>query len=130
MRIGFGFAHPELTERIEDAKTGAINIIGLHAAIASYRDKEFQEFTIRKNRESLDIVEGMLDDIGHRYVKSNANFTFIHTGRDIAEMLQAFREANIMVGRPFPPMTDWMRVSMAKPHEMEYFAQVYRNILA
>ena len=130
MRIGFGFAHPELTERIEDAKTGAINIIGLNAAIASYRDTEFQAFTIRKNRESLDIVEGMLDDLGHRYVKSNANFTFIHTGRDIGEMQQAFRDANIMVGRPFPPMTDWMRVSMAKPHEMEYFAQVYRTILA
>jgi hypothetical protein len=26
-------------------------------------------------------------------------------------------------------MTDWMRVSMAKPQEMEYFTQVYRKIL-
>ncbi|MDH5345654.1 MAG: histidinol-phosphate aminotransferase family protein, partial [Gammaproteobacteria bacterium] len=129
MRIGFGFAHPDLTQRIDDAKTGAINIIGLNAAVASYRDQEFQDFTIRKNRESLDIVEGMLDELGHRYIKSNANFTFIHTGRDIREVQKAFGEASIMVGRPFPPMNDWMRVSMAKPHEMEYFTQVYRRIL-
>jgi histidinol-phosphate aminotransferase len=129
LRIGFGFAHPELTERINGAKTGAINVLGLNAAIASYQDRDFQDFTIRKNRESLDIVEGMLDELGHRYIKSNANFTFIYTGRDVREMQDAFRAENIMVGRPFPPMNNWLRVSMAKPHEMEYFAQVYRKIL-
>jgi len=129
MRIGFGFAHPDLTQRINDAKTGAINVLGLNAAIASYKDQEFQEFTLRKNRESLDIVEGMLDEIGATYVKSNANFTFIYTGRDIQELNAAFRAENIMVGRPFPPMTDWMRVSMAKPEEMRYFVQVYKKLL-
>ena len=129
MRIGFGFAHPDLTQRINDAKTGAINLLGLNAAIASYKDQEFQEFTLRKNRESLDIVEGMLDETGATYVKSNANFTFIYTGRDIQELNAAFRADNIMVGRPFPPMTDWMRVSMAKPEEMRYFVQVYKKLL-
>lgn len=129
MRIGFGFAHPELMQRINSAKTGAINVLGVNAAYASYQDQEFQDFTIRKNKESLAIVESMLDELGHRYIKSNANFSFIYTGRDIAEVNQAFRAENIMVGRPFPPMTDWVRVSMAKPHEMEYFVQVYKKIL-
>jgi len=129
LRVGFGFAHPDLVQKINNAKTGGLNVIGLNAAIASYRDQHFQDFTIAQNRESLDIVEGMLDELGHRYVKSNANFTFIYTGRDIREVNQEFRNENIMVGRPFRPMTDWMRVSMAKPGEMRYFAQVYRKLL-
>jgi histidinol-phosphate aminotransferase len=129
LRIGFGYAHPDLTQRINNAKTGALNVLAINAAMASYQDQEFQDFTVRKNRESLDIVESMLDELGHRYVKSNANFTFIHTGKDVREVSQAFRAENIMVGRPFPPMTDWLRVSMAKPQEMEYFAQVYRKML-
>ncbi len=129
LRIGFGFADPELTQRINDAKTGAINVLGLNAAYASYKDQDFQDFTIRKNKESLAIVESMLDELGHRYVKSNANFSFIYTGRDVEEVGQAFRAENLMIGRPFPPMNDWIRVSMAKPHEMEYFAQVYKKIL-
>jgi histidinol-phosphate aminotransferase len=129
LRIGFGFAHPDITAKINAYKTGGVNALGIAAAYASYQDQEFQNFTVRKNRESLDIVEGMLDELGHRYVKSHANFTFIHTGRDIQEVREAFRDENIMVGRPFPPMTDWLRVSMAKPHEMEYFAQAYRKIL-
>lgn len=129
MRTGFGFAHPELIEKINNTKTGAMNILGIGAVYESYKDPVFQDFTIRKNREALDIVEGALDAMGVRYIKSNANFTFIHTGQDVVEVGKRFREENIMVGRPFPPKTDWLRVSMAKPHEMEYFVQVYKKLL-
>lgn len=129
LRIGFGYGHPDLIQEINNAKTGALNVLAISAAMASYQDQEFQDFTLRKNKESLAIVESMLDELGHRYVKSNANFSFIHTGRDIAEVSQAFRAENIQVGRPFPPMTDWLRVSMAKPREMEYFVQTYKKIL-
>lgn len=129
MRVGFGFAHPDLIARINVAKTGALNILGLGAVAASYKDPEFQQMTLRKNRQAMDIVEGAMDEMGVRYIKSNANFTFIHTGQDVVEVNKAFRAENLMVGRPFPPMTDWLRVSMAKPEEMKYFVQVYRKLL-
>lgn len=130
LRIGFGFAHPDLITEINNRKTGNINVLGLDAAYASYQDEEFQRFTIRKNRESLAIVEGMHEELGHRYVKSNANFTFFETGRDVREVNAAFRKEGIMVGRPFPPMLDWLRVSMAKPDEMRYFVQIYKKLYA
>jgi histidinol-phosphate aminotransferase len=130
MRIGFGFAHPEVIERISGAKTSAINALEINAAYASYQDQEFQEFTKRKNRESLAIVEGMFDELNVRHVKSNANFTFFETGQDVVEVNKAFMAEGIMVGRPFPPRTDWLRVSMAKPHEMKYFVQVYKKLFA
>ncbi len=130
LRIGFGFAHPDLITEINDRKTGSINVLGLEAAYASYQDKEFQEFTLRKNKESLSIVEGMHEELGHRYVKSNANFSFFYTGRDVNEVGDAFSKEGIMVGRPFPPMLDWLRVSMAKPEEMRYFVQAYKKLYA
>ena len=128
LRVGFGFAHPDMISEINTRKTGNINVLGLAAATASYKDKDFQKFTLRQNRKSLDIVEGMHEELGHRYVKSNANFTFFQTGRDVREVGAAFRKENIMVGRPFPPMTDWLRVSMAKPDEMRYFVQTYKKL--
>ena len=128
LRIGFGFAHPDLITEINSRKTGNINALGIAAAAASYVDDEFQQFTLRQNRKSLDIVESMHEELGHRYVKSNANFTFFQTGRDVREVGAAFRKENIMVGRPFPPMTDWLRVSMAKPDEMRYFVQTYKKL--
>ena len=110
--------------------TGSVNILAQHAAYVSYQDKEFQDFARSKNKEGLAIIEGMCDELGLRYVKSNANFTFIETGIDVTEFRQAMRENNIMVGRNFEPFTNWARVSVAKPEEMAYFAQTYKKLYA
>lgn len=130
LRVGFGFAHPELIQKINYRQTGNMNVLGVEAAYASYQDDEFQNFTRRKNKESLAIVEGMLEELGLRYVKSNANFTFFQTGRDVREVGNAFLKEGIMVGRPFPPMLDWLRVSMARPGEMRYFVETYKKLFA
>jgi len=128
LRVGFGHAHPDLISEINNRKTGQMNVLGLVAAYASYQDREFQDFTLRMNKESLAIVEGMFDELGLRYVKSNANFCFFENNRDVREYNSVMLQHGIMSGRPFPPMTMWSRVSMAKPDEMRYFVQTYRNL--
>lgn len=128
LRVGFGFAHPDLIARMSQMMTGSVNILAQHAAYASYQDMEFQNFSRAKNRGALDIVEGMYEELGLRYVKSNTNFTFFETGIDIEEFRRAMLEHNIAVGRPFPPYTTWARVSIAKPEEMAYFVQTYKKL--
>lgn len=128
MRIGFGYAHPELIAEIDQRKTGQVNVLGLHAAYASYQDDEFQRFTLRKNRESMAIVEAMFEELGLRYVRSNANFTFFETGIPVEELNARLREKGIYSGRPFPPYLTWSRISMAKPEEMRYYVQTYKRL--
>lgn len=130
MRVGFGIAHPDLINEMNMRRTGDNNVLGLKAAIASYRDQEFQDFSRRKNRESLAIVEGMCDELGIRYAKSNTNFTFIETGIENAVVQEKMREHNILTGRLFPPFTTWSRISMSTPEHMQYFVQVYRQLFA
>jgi histidinol-phosphate aminotransferase len=130
MRIGFGYAHPELAESMRQKQTGEVNVLGVNAAHACYLDQDFQDFTRRKNKESLAIVEGMCEELGIRYIKSNTNFTFIATGIENQVFQATMREHGIMTGRDFPPYTDWARISMAKPEEMKYFVQVYKALYA
>lgn len=130
LRIGFGFAHPDLIAKINQVKTGSLSILSQHAAYVAYQDMEFQNFSRAKNKESLALVEGMCDELGLRYVKSNANFTFFETGIQSDVFRQAMREHNIMVGRTFQPFPTWARVSMAKPEEMAYFVQTYKKLYA
>lgn len=128
LRVGFGFAHPELIEKINKVKTGSISILAQHAALVAYRDKEFQDFARARNKEGLAIVEGMFDELGLRYVKSNANFVFFETGIDNESFRASMRQAGIMVGRLFQPYPTWARVSIAKPEEMQYFVQTYKSL--
>jgi len=131
MRIGFGFAHPDLAARMDGIKTGQINVLAIEAALASYLDPEFPKFALRKNKESRKIVEDMCEELGLRYIKSNANFTFIRTGMENSVVQEKLREYGILTGRDFPPYhTSWTRVSMSKPEEMKYFVQVYKQLFA
>ena len=130
MRVGFGFAHPDLINEMKMRRTGQETVLGLAAAYASYQDMEFQDFSRRKNKESLAIVEGMCDDLGVRYAKSNTNFTFIETGVENAVVQEMMLKEGIMTGRLFPPFTTWSRVSMSTPEDMQYFVQVFRKLFA
>lgn len=131
LRIGFGFAHPDLAAEMRRVKTGETHVLAVAAAHASYLDEEFPAFSIRKNKEARKIVADMCEELDLRYIKSNTNFTFIQTGMQnsvVKEKLEAF---GILTGRDFPPLHDtWTRVSMSKPEEMRYFVQVYKQLFA
>ncbi|MES2624457.1 MAG: aminotransferase class I/II-fold pyridoxal phosphate-dependent enzyme [Pseudomonadota bacterium] len=130
LRVGFGFAHPDLIAKLNMLKTGSVDILAQHAALVSYQDREFQDFSRAKNKEGLAIVEGMYEELGLRYVKSNANFSFFETGIDVGVFRAKMKENNLLVGRPFQPFTTWARVSMAKPEEMAYFVQTYKKLFS
>lgn len=131
LRVGFGFAHPDLAQEMWQRKTGQNTILGIEAAHASYLDDEFPKFSLRKNKESKTIVYNMCDELGLRYVKSNTNFTFVQTGMANETFQEQMREYGILTGRNFPPFNDeWSRISMSKPEEMEYFVQVYKELYA
>jgi histidinol-phosphate/aromatic aminotransferase/cobyric acid decarboxylase-like protein len=52
----------------------------------------------------------------------------MHTVRPSSEFRSAFRERGVSVGRDFPPMLDWLRVSVGSEEENERFMQGLREI--
>ncbi|MCA9744057.1 MAG: histidinol-phosphate aminotransferase family protein [Deferribacteres bacterium] len=129
LRIGFGIAHPDLLKKLIPRLTGSTNLIGVRAATASYRDAEFQQFSLRKNREGKEIVYRLLRETGHNFLESHTNFVFFQTGMPIQEFRREMRQRGLLVGRPFPPFLDWCRLSMAKPEEMHIFADAFRELV-
>ncbi|MDG1858319.1 MAG: histidinol-phosphate transaminase [Emcibacteraceae bacterium] len=127
VRVGFGFAKPELLRKISRRVTGTVSTPAIHGALAAYKDQDFMDFIVRKNQEGLQHVYNVFEKHNVRHFKSNANFTFFETGIDFAETKERFLKHGINVGRPFPPFLKWARVSIAKPEDMEYFAEVYEK---
>ncbi len=127
LRVGFGFGTKTMIDKVRNNQTGSVNVLGMLAAQASYADLEYQKFVLRKCSESLQICYDLFEKHGIEHLKSNANFTFFKTGIDIAEVRERMQKHGILLGRPFPPYTDWCRVSMARPEDMEYFAAAYEK---
>jgi histidinol-phosphate aminotransferase len=51
------------------------------------------------------------------------------TGRDVSPLITAFRERKILVGRKFPSLSTWLRVSVGTPEETAAFLAALREIL-
>jgi len=127
VRLGIAYSTEAWIKKLREFMTGSTNQLAVAGAASSYKDIETQDFCRRKNQEALAITYALFDKHGVDYVKSNANFIFFKTGMDIQEVRKKFRDNGVIVARPFPPFTDWCRVSMGKPEDMEYFAKIFEK---
>ncbi len=53
----------------------------------------------------------------------------VHVGRDVAPLIQEFRSKKVLVGRKFPSLGDWLRVSIGKPEETAAFLTALRELV-
>ncbi|MBT6330808.1 MAG: aminotransferase class I/II-fold pyridoxal phosphate-dependent enzyme [Kordiimonadaceae bacterium] len=127
VRIGVCYAHPDFVKKSFGLFSNTLNYTAMRGAIASYQDDEYQAFLIGKNKECLEIVYKMCDDLGLDCIKSNANFTFFNAGRPANEVAAKMKEHHILLGREFKPFTNWVRISMTKPEEMQHIADIYKK---
>jgi histidinol-phosphate aminotransferase len=105
------------------------NIAVLEAAIASLNDPEHVREQRNKNIATRRWLYTELDRDGRTYIPSHTNFMMIEIGRDVGPVQQAFAEKKIFIGRKFPTMENWLRVSMGTPGEMLAFMQALREIV-
>ncbi len=66
---------------------------------------------------------------GRRFIPSEANFVMIDAATDVKPLIDAFKARRILVGRRFPAMPTWLRVSVGRPEEMAAFLAALREIL-
>ena len=71
-----------------------------------------------------------LDELGLEYAPSHTNFLFFKSGRNIDQLNAQMKAQGVMVGRPFPPFTDWCRISTGTLEEVEAFNQALKKVLA
>lgn len=99
------------------------------AAIVSLGDPDHVADQRQRINGTKKWLYGELEKDGRTYIPSHANFMMIDVGSDVAPMIRAFAARNILVGRKFPSMANWMRVSMGTPDEMQKFMAAFREIV-
>jgi histidinol-phosphate aminotransferase len=50
--------------------------------------------------------------------------------REVRPVIDAMKERGVHVGRPFPPMTQYLRLSIGTPEEMTRFMESFRTVMA
>ena len=70
-----------------------------------------------------------LEGDGRRYIPSETSFVMIELGRDVAPVIEAFAKRRILVGRKFPSMPQWLRISIGTRAEMQAFLDALRELV-
>lgn len=128
MRLGYAVTHPDTARRLRGFACGPnANHLALVAGLAALQDPQWVDFSVGKNLESRRMAYGVLDDLGLEYIPSHTNFVMHRISGDLRTYIDRMAEAGIRVGRPFPPMLEYNRLSFGLAEEMERFANTLRD---
>ncbi len=128
LRLGFGIAHPHAVRRLQDfAIHSSANQLALAAGIACFGDEELMAKSREVNREAREVTETCLDELGLEYLPTHGNFLMHRISGDLDTYINRMSEAGLLVGRRFPPMLDYNRLSFSLPEHMEQWAETLRD---
>lgn len=129
MRLGYAIGTKEQiarisTELLQDNCNAAVVAAG-HASlndeqnILSCRDRLIASRTWLCNALTHD---------GRAFIPSHANFVMLDMGSGVQPFIDQFKARNIIVGRRFPSMPNFLRITIGTQPEMQAFLQALRQI--
>ena len=129
MRLGYAVGAKEVIAKMREHVLGNnSNAAVLEAALVSLSDEDLIPRQRKLNNDTRRWLCQELEKEGYRYIPSEGNFVMVELQGEVQPVVDAFRQRKILVGRQFPSMKNWLRVSIGKPEEVEAFLAGLRVI--
>ncbi len=131
LRCGYCVAQRDTIQRMRPERMwDSVNVMALAAATASLADADQITNCRRLNKEAKTFTISALEQMGYKSIPSQANFIMFDCQRPVTPLIQLMKEHNVQVGRLFPAMPNYMRLTIGKRSEMETFLSAFRHIVA
>ncbi|HMB79396.1 MAG TPA: aminotransferase class I/II-fold pyridoxal phosphate-dependent enzyme [Vicinamibacterales bacterium] len=128
MRLGYAIASKELVAKMRPYSMGSINALVKHGGAAALKDTASQASIKKMVIDLRRKTTSELNAYGYETIPSETNFFMVHIGREVQPVIEEFKVKKVLVGRPFPPMTTHMRVSIGTADEMAQFMTAFKEI--
>jgi len=122
MRLGYGVGSKDTIDAMRPHRVWSnANAAVLEAALASLEDEAHVPRYRRLMNGTRRWLSAEMAKDGRALIPSEANFVMIDVGSDVTPVIDALRRREILVGRKFPSLPNWLRVSIGAPEEMQRF---------
>jgi len=129
MRLGYAIGAKETIARIrEQSLQDNTNAAVLAAGLASLSDAANISSCREKINGTRTWLCGELAKDGRSFVPSQANFVMMDMHTDVRPIIDQFTARNILVGRRFRSMSNFLRVTIGTQQETEAFVTALREI--
>jgi histidinol-phosphate aminotransferase len=129
LRLGYAVAAPNVVQQMRKFATeDNINAVVTQAAAAALDDTDQVNESIQRNADDRQefFNHGMLRSL--KPIDSHTNFVMMNTFHPADQLIQDFRKNKILIGRRFPTMETYVRVSLGRPEEMQAFWRVWDTL--
>lgn len=126
LRLGYAIASPKLIEKMRKFATlNSLNSIAAEVAAVALADVAGVREFVRRN---LDDTQEFLNSAMTRNLRPidpHTNFVMLNIQHPAKEVIEHFRRHKILIGRLFPSMPTYIRVSLGTPKDMEAFWHIW-----
>ena len=130
IRCGLLIARPDLSKKV--LQRGGFNfmpITAVVAATASLRDSALVAERRRINAGIRQQTFQFLDRNGFSYIPSESNCFMVDVKRPGQEVRDAMARENVLIGRIWPIMPTWVRITVGTQQEMVKFQTAFGKVM-
>ena len=130
LRCGLVIARPDLLEKV--VARGGQNFMpttAVAAAIASLKDPALVAERRRINAGIRQQTFQWLDRNGYVYIPSESNCFLLDTKRPGKEVRDAMAKENVLIGRVWPILPTYVRITVGTQAEMEIFQTAFQKVM-
>jgi histidinol-phosphate aminotransferase len=130
MRLGYGIAQPEMIKRMEPFISDSISAVVKFGGVAALRDTAGQSQVKKVTLDLRRKTSLELEALGYSVIPSETNFFMVNLRRKVRPVITEFAKQGVLVGRPFPPMDEHLRVSVGNADEMRRFMVAFKDVMS
>ncbi len=131
IRAGFAAGRPDLLQKFQTVapagrSLASISIVSAAAARASLQDKDLVPLRRKINGDIREETLAFMQKRGYKVVPgSQANFFMVDVGRPGSEFHKAMLAEKVSIGRTWPSMPTYVRVTVGTKDEMDKFQAAF-----
>jgi len=130
LRCGVAMGRPDLVQKLHNYGGGnPMPVTAVAAASASLKEPNLVAERKRINTEVRSATFEWLDRNGYPYIPSVSNCFMLDTGRPTKEVIAAMAQQNVIIGRAWPSMPTYTRITIGTREEMEKFQAAFQSVM-
>jgi histidinol-phosphate aminotransferase len=131
LRAGYAIARAETIDALAPYRLpSSVNQLAIAGALASIGDAAHVAREQQRNHDAKVFTHRFFETAGYRVIPSDANFLMVDIRRDSKQFQSACAKRGVLIGRPFPPLTSYARISIGTGDEMRRAAEIFKQVLA
>jgi histidinol-phosphate/aromatic aminotransferase/cobyric acid decarboxylase-like protein len=130
LRAGYAIGQPDTLKKMAPWLLGSnTNQLVLAAATVSLSDNAHIKDEVRRNAEARAYTKKFFEGLGYTVPAAEANFMMVDVRRDSKAFKLECVKHNVAIGRPFPAVPNYARISVGTMPEMKKAVEVFRQVL-